>query len=253
MKIPIFFMALCFCKCGMAQTDTLQLKEKPVDTEASVYKFKYTKLIVPSAMIGYGIASLTSDALKQLNHSTMYEINEHRPDHIRLDNYSQFAPAVIVYGLDAAGIKGRHNLKDRSIILGTSLLISSAILLPTKHLVKEERPDSSNNLSFPSGHTATAFATAQFMFREYQDENIWLSLAGYPFAIFTGVYRTLNNKHWVGDVVAGAGVGILSTETAYWLFPLINKFFLKHNSGNSALIYPFYQNKSIGLGMSFNF
>jgi membrane-associated phospholipid phosphatase len=96
--------------------------------------------------------------------------------------------------------------------------------------VREERPDGSNNLSFPSGHTTTAFTTAHFMFREYQDENIWLSLSGYPIAVFTGVYRILNDKHWVGDVVAGAGIGILSTEVAYWLFPKVSQLFSKDHS-----------------------
>ncbi|MBN9294886.1 MAG: phosphatase PAP2 family protein [Flavobacteriia bacterium] len=235
-----------------AQTDSLQLIGKP-DADSAVYLFKYQKLLVPSVFIGYGILSLTSDGLKQLNTSTKHEINEHQPDKIKLDNYTQFAPAAAVYGLNAFGIKGKHSLKDRSIILGTSLLISSAVVLPTKHLVKEDRPDGSNNLSFPSGHTAFAFATAQFMFREYQEDHFWLSLAGYPFAVFTGIYRTLNDKHWVGDVVAGAGIGILSTEAAYWLFPKISKIFHKPNSQNTAFVYPFYQSKTIGLGMSFNF
>lgn len=253
MKKIFFFVLFCSHQWVIAQTDTLQQKEKSVIDTASVYQFKYKKLIIPSVFIGYGVASLTSDALKQLNYSTRFEINEHKPDHIRLDNYSQYAPAILVYGLNAAGIKGKHNLKDRSIILGTSLLISSAIVLPTKHLVREERPDGSNKLSFPSGHTAVAFVTAQFMFREYQGDNFWLSLAGYPFAVFTGIYRTLNDKHWVGNVVAGAGIGILSTEAAYWLFPKISKIFSKANSQNTAFVYPFYQSKTIGLGMSFNF
>ncbi|HBR12700.1 MAG TPA: PA-phosphatase [Chryseobacterium sp.] len=248
-----FFVLFCSHQWVIAQTDTLQQKEKSVIDTASVYQFKYKKLIIPSVFIGYGILSLTSDDLKQLNKSTQYEISEHKPDHIKLDNYSQFVPAVLVYGLNFSGIKGKHSLKDRSIILGTSLLISSAVVLPIKHLVKEERPDGSNNLSFPSGHTAFAFATAQFMFREYQEDHFWLSLAGYPFAVFTGIYRTLNDKHWVGDVVAGAGIGILSTEAAYWLFPKISKIFSKANSQNTAFVYPFYQSKTIGLGMSFNF
>ncbi len=227
--------------------------QKAASDSVSVYHFKYKKLIVPSVFIGYGILSLTSDDLKQLNNSTRYEIGEHQPDKIKLDNYTQYVPAVMVYGLNAIGLKGKHNLKDRSIILGTSLLISSAVVLPTKHLVREERPDGSNNLSFPSGHTTTAFTTAHFMFREYQDENIWLSLSGYPIAVFTGVYRILNDKHWVGDVVAGAGIGILSTEVAYWLFPKVSKLFSKDHSKNSALVYPFYQNKTMGLGLSLNF
>lgn len=253
MKRIILLTMLCFFQWSEAQKSVFQEDKKPIADSLSVYQFGYKKLIVPSVFIGYGILSLTSDDLKQLNKSTQYEISEHKPDHIKLDNYTQFVPAVLVYGLNFSGIKGKHNLKDRSIILGTSLLISSAVVLPTKHLVKEERPDGSNNLSFPSGHTAFAFATAQFMFQEYQDDNFWLSLTGYPFAVFTGIYRTLNDKHWVGDVVAGAGIGILSTEAAYWLFPKISKIFHKPNSKNTAFVYPFYQSKTMGLGMSFKF
>ena len=71
----------------------------------------------------------------------------------------------MVYGLNAIGIKGKHNLRDRTIIYASSQLIAAAFTMPLKYLVKEERPDGSNTLSFPSGHAATAFSSAQFMFR----------------------------------------------------------------------------------------
>lgn len=74
----------------------------------------------------------------------------------------------MAYGYNLAGIKGKHNFKERTIIYGTSQLISAAFVLPLKHLVKEERPEQSNNLSFPSGHTAAAFSSAHFLFREYR-------------------------------------------------------------------------------------
>jgi len=218
-----------------------------------VYQPNYKKLIVPAVFIGYGTISLTSDALKNLNRSTKYEIGEHQPKHIKLDNYTQYLPAVMVYGYNLAGIKGKHNFKERTIIYGTSQVISAAFVLPLKHLVKEERPDGSNHLSFPSGHTTTAFSSAHFLFREYKDENFWLSLSGYPIAIFTGVYRTLNDKHWVGDVVAGAGFGILSTELAYWLFPRINTLFNKKDSKSFTVIYPVADGKNFGAGMVLNF
>ena len=89
---------------------------------------------------------------------------------------------------------------------------------------------------------------AQFLYREYRDTNFWLSISGYPIAIFTGVYRALNNKHWVGDVVAGAGFGILSTEIAYWLYPKINLWFSKNKKDSAFLISPFYQDQAFGLG-----
>ncbi|SMC76017.1 phosphatase PAP2 family protein [Moheibacter sediminis] len=210
-------------------------------------RLNYKNLIVPVVFVSYGIASLKVNELQQLNLSTRTEIHEHSPDHIRLDNYTQYAPAVMVYGLNAAGIKGKNNFKDRTIIYASSQLISAAFVVPLKHIVGEERPDGSNNKSFPSGHTATAFSSAQFMFREYKDSNFLLSISGYSFAVFTGVYRALNDKHWVGDIVAGAGFGILSTELAYFLYPKISSAFSGKN--NDTMVIPFYQNKSFGIGL----
>lgn len=207
----------------------------------------YKKLIVPTVFIGYGVASLGIKDIKQLNFSTKSEIDEHKPDHIKLDNYTQYMPALLVYGLNGMGIKGKHGFVDRSVIYATSQLITAGFVVPLKRLVKEERPDGSNKQSFPSGHTATAFSTAHFMFKEYRDEHFWLGVSGYSFAIFTGVYRTLNDKHWVGDVVAGAGIGILSTELAYWLYPKMNNLFKGKQKQSSTMVMPFYQNKTAGL------
>ncbi|MGE8428963.1 MAG: phosphatase PAP2 family protein [Sphingobacterium sp.] len=217
------------------------------------YRPHLTSLIVPTAFIGFGVASLSINGLKNLNLSTKDEISEHQLKHSNLDNYSQYVPAVMVYGLNALGVQGKHNFKDRTVIYLTSQLISGAMVIPLKHIVKEVRPDSSNNLSFPSGHTATAFSSAQFMFHEYHDSNFWLSISGYPFAIFTGTYRAINNKHWVGDIVAGAGFGILATELAYWAYPRINHLLFNDSKTTSATLMPFYQHKQFGLSYAKQF
>ena len=216
-------------------------------TTNTAYKFSAKKLIIPAVMMSYGALSLTSDAFKNINTHTRHETREHFIAGATIDNYMQYAPAVAVYGLNIGGIKGEHNFKDRTIIYVTSQLITSAIVLPTKRMIGEERPDGSNNLSFPSGHTATAFSSAHFMFMEYKDTNFWLSISGYPIAAATGIYRVLNDKHWVGDVVAGAGVGILSTEIAYWLFPTMSKWFSHNTNKSSIVLMPFYQSKRAGL------
>lgn len=221
-------------------------------TNAS-YKLRYSNFIVPTLFIGLGVASLSSDGLKKLNSSTKDEIAEHKLSHLTLDNYSQYVPALMVYGLNVFGVKGKHNFRDRTVIYLTSQLISGAMVIPLKHLVKEVRPDSSNALSFPSGHTATAFSSAQFMYHEYYDSNFWLSISGYPFAVFTGIYRTINNRHWVGDVVAGAGFGILSTELAYWLHPKINQLLFKNKPNSSSMVMPFYQNRQFGVSYARQF
>ena len=252
--VTIIVLACSNIYFGQVKSDSAELRKQDIEIYGdSVYKASYKKLIIPTVFIGFGVVSLSSDALKNLNSSTKYEIGEHQPKHITLDNYTQYLPAAMVYGYNLAGIKGKHNLKERTIIYGTSQLISAAFVLPLKHLVKEERPDGTNHLSFPSGHTTTAFSSAHFLFREYEDENIWLAISGYPIAIFTGVYRTLNDKHWVGDVVAGAGFGILSTELAYWLFPSVNKLFNKKESKTTTMIYPVLEPKSIGAGFVLNF
>lgn len=235
--------------------DTIGTKKKHdfSHTPAQAGQLRYSDFIVPTVFIGFGIASLSSDGIKKLNSSTKDEIAEHQLSHMKLDNYSQYVPAIMVYGLNLWGVKGKHNLSDRTVIYLTSQLISAAMVVPLKHLVKEVRPDSSNALSFPSGHTATAFSSAQFMYREYRDSNFWLSISGYPFALFTGIYRSINNRHWVGDIVAGAGFGIASTELAYWLHPKINKLLFKKQSNLSSMVMPFYQNKQFGLQYSRQF
>ncbi|SHH21857.1 PAP2 superfamily protein [Chryseobacterium oranimense] len=252
--LSLFVLAsVCGKFSAQSSNDTIQVQEPKQDSSIVLNteknNFNYKRLIVPTVFIGYGVASLTVKDLKKLNFSTRDEINEHKPDHIKLDSYTQFAPTALVYGLNAIGVEGKHNFRDRTIIYGTSMLITSAITIPLKHIVKEERPDESNNLSFPSGHTAIAFASAQFMFREYKDTNFLLGISGYSLAVFTGIYRMLNDKHWVGDVVAGAGFGILSTELAYWLYPKINTMLGGKNKNTATMVMPFYQDKSIGIGL----
>ncbi len=108
------------------------------------------------------MVSLTSGALKDLNRSTKYEIGEHQPSKIKLDNYTQYLPAVMVYGYNLAGIKGKHNFKERTIIYGTSQLLSAAFVMPLKYLVKEERPDGSNSCLFPQGIQQRLFHRLSF-------------------------------------------------------------------------------------------
>lgn len=259
--ISIFILSTVLNRINAQANDSTAIQE-PIQDSMTISgipksKLNYKSLIVPAAFITYGVAGLSVRGLKELNRDTKIEVDEHKPTRIKFDDYTQYAPGLIVYGLNMAGVKGKHNLRDRTIIYASSQLIAAAFTLPLKYTVKEERPDRSNTMSFPSGHAATAFSNAQFMFREYKDTNFLLSLSGYPFAIFTGVYRILNDKHWLGDVVAGTGFGILSTELAYWLFPKIDNLLRGKNKNknvlSSTMVMPFYQNKAIGIGLVKNF
>lgn len=217
-------------------------------------KFNYKQLIIPSLLIGYGVVGIESDDLKFVNAGIKEEVNENIDEKITIDDFSQYAPAVSVYALNLAGIKGKNNLRDRSIILGTSYLLVASSVFTMKSITKEQRPDGSGFNSFPSGHTATAFAGAEFLWQEYSDVSIWYGISGYLVATGTGIFRIYNDKHWLTDVVAGAGIGILSTKIAYWLFPYIDKHIFKSKKNiDTAMVAPFYNGKQMGLGMVVQF
>ena len=86
-----------------------------------------------------------------------------------------------------------------------------------KAIVKEERPDHSDNKSFPSGHAAMAFAAARSIDKEFRSESIWIPIAGYAAATAIGVERVARDRHHWYDVVAGAAVGVGSAELTWWL------------------------------------
>lgn len=97
----------------------------------------------------------------------------------------------------------------------------ASVVNTIKYTAHVRRPDKSNYKSFPSGHTATAFMAAMMMHKEYGDRSPWYSISAFTVATATGISRILNNRHWLSDVLAGAGIGILSTELGYYLADLI--------------------------------
>ncbi len=215
--------------------------------------FPVNSFIVPAAMIAYGVTSLNNHKLKDWNAELKEEIWDEKPHkQIHIDNYLQFAPAAAVYGLNAMGIHGKHNFKDRTILYGMSTLIMSGTVFAVKKYAAYERPDGSNKLSFPSGHTANAFMSAEFLRQEYKDVSPWYGVAGYAVAAATGYLRMYNNKHWFGDVVAGAGIGIASTKMAYWLYPKMQHW-ISPNKDLHTVVMPTYQNGAVGLGLVHSF
>jgi membrane-associated phospholipid phosphatase len=169
---------------------------------------------------------------------------------IHLDDYFQFAPAAITFGLEVAGVKGKHNALQTSIIYVMSNVFLNVLVVPTKRYTQELRPDSSNNLSFPSGHTSEAFASAELMRMEYQETQPWLGVAGYAMAVTTGYLRMYNNKHWISDVIAGAGIGIASTRLSYLIYDKVSSHIQNKKKAKShTLLLPSYQNHQLGFNL----
>jgi membrane-associated phospholipid phosphatase len=151
------------------------------------------------------------------------------------------------------GVKGASSLRDRTAVLAISSMIMGSTVLTLKYLTNIERPDGSRRNSFPSAHSATVFMGAEFLYQEYKNVSIWYGIGGYVLATGTGLLRMYNNRHWFTDVCAGAGIGILSTKLAYWIYPSIAHKIFKRETCSEPKIVPFYDGKQIGIDLAIEF
>ena len=209
--LPLFFLLIFYRGFGQSP-DTVR------------YRPSVGSLVLGGGMVAYGFAALKWQPLVSFDHSVRSVVWEKNP-HSRLpvDDYLQYAPALTVYVLNAAGVKGKHDLRDRTVIYIMANAVLGAAVLGLKHVISAERPDGSGDDGFPSGHSATAFAAAEFLRQEYQGRSVWYGIAGYTAAVGTSFFRVYNDKHWVSEVVAGAAIGFLSAKAAYWVWPVVER------------------------------
>lgn len=185
--------------------------------------------LAPAILIGAGVATM-EDRLWYDRYDAYECIQRNYPDfHTSVDDYLWVLPAATVYGLNLAGVKGKNNFVDRSVVYLVSLTLAGLSTTFLKTATNVARPDGSDDRSFPSSHTAFAFVSATFLHEEFKDKSIWFSIAGYSVATATGVLRMMNNEHWMSDVLVGAGLGILTTKIVYWVDPL-----LRNRPGNNS-------------------
>ena len=122
--------------------------------------------------------------------------------------YVQMAAGAALYGVGEIGGHSKMANVGRDIV--RAQVLSQALVQGTKFTVQRERPDGSNNQSFPSGHTASMFATASVLNRYYG----WKAgLPAYALGAYVGSARMAWNKHHISDVVMGAGFGLAAGRT----------------------------------------
>ena len=86
-----------------------------------------------------------------------------------------------------------------------SVVAAAFIVAPLKLGTRRRRPDGSDKLSFPSGHTATAFALSTVLARRHGAR---LGLPAYGLALMVPAARMGRKRHHFSDAVAGACIGI---------------------------------------------
>ena len=163
------------------------------------------------AMIGSGLLLSSSSFNDELIHYDNYFSSSNT-----VADIMRFSPAALMIGLKVCGVEGKSDWNRLVAVDGFASLMTCGIVGVLKYSINKERPDGSDNRSFPSGHAAISFMTATMLHKEYGETvSPWFSVIGYGTATAVSLSRVYDNKHWCSDVLVGASIGIFSTEFSY--------------------------------------
>ncbi|HSZ71268.1 MAG TPA: phosphatase PAP2 family protein [Cytophagaceae bacterium] len=133
-----------------------------------------------------------------------------------IDDYIDQVPLVMAFVTGyVPGTKARHSNGRRLWMFVQAQVLTSVGVAALKYYSHELRPNGSDYLSFPSGHTAQAFMGAALFDLEYPGQMKGLKIGLYSLAGLTGMLAMMNDRHWASDVLFGAGVGMLSVRLLY--------------------------------------
>lgn len=122
------------------------------------------------------------------------------------NKYLQILPNIfytIGFGFDFY-FNSNEESKRRAIGMTKATIYSDLITEILKRSANEKRPNG-GGLSFPSGHTTSAFAFASFVASEHP---WYIGIPAYVMASYVGFCRMHDNHHYLHDVMAGATIGM---------------------------------------------
>lgn len=183
--------------------------------EKWIQKNPYKGLIAPTILIGVGAGMINNPIYDRKDFKTDLDNLFSGFNGTHIDDYLIYTPYVGLVALNLAKIPCENDFINTSMIILKSEIINLALTFALKNLTGIERPNGQDNLSWPSGHTSEAFLAATIVNREFRYKSKWIGVGAYTVAGTVGLFRMLNNKHWVSDVLAGAGIGILSANITY--------------------------------------
>ena len=211
--------------------------------------FAPQQLIVPGVVIAVGAATSIGHWFDPVNEAVRDGMADIRGDHyFHADDYLQYLPVAAYLGMGACGIKSRHGIVSRLMAGATAYAAMGIMVNVLKYTVKEPRPDSGARSSMPSGHTATAFMGAELVRLEY---GTGYAIGAYFVAAGIAFCRLYNNRHWLNDVIMGAGIGILSARIGYWMLPLYRRWLkLDSRDGIAFAAVPAFEPGTRSLGVA---
>lgn len=212
-------------------------------------RFRATQLIAPVSFITIGALGVGERApLRSVSVAVDDKFREWSAGkRYHFDDYIQYLPVALYLTLDYMGVPAKHSFGERAAVAAVTYLSVVALSQGVKYTVREPRPDTGTRNSFPSGHTTTAFAGAELVRTEYG----WgVGMAAYAMAATVGIMRMYNGRHWLNDVVAGMGFGILSARIGYWMLPLNRYIFRIPQKGQALIATPLYDSNTRAFGVS---
>lgn len=190
--------------------------------ESNVTHTTYLKpaaVIIPASMILYGCLKPAVGGIRQLDDDIMANIKTNHPGfHTKADDYLMWAPTASIYLMDALHIKTKHSFAEHVILDAGSVAIAGGVGFVMRKISHGIDDYNTQGTKFPSGHTTNAFRGAEIFHQELKESHPVLSYSGYLVAATVGVLRIYNKSHLLTEVLAGAGLGMLSSKLTYWVF-----------------------------------
>ena len=167
-----------------------------------------TAIVLGAGGAAAGIAHIWDDDLKQEVETSVRLNDALQPG----NTYGSF-PVQVVIGVGMYSL-GRMFDSSQLGVAGADVMraqfVSQMWVQALKFSVQRTRPDESDDLSFPSGHSASAFATAAVLRRHFG----WkVGVPAYVIAGYVATARVHDNRHYLSDVVFGAAMGIAGERT----------------------------------------
>lgn len=208
-RVTGFVLVICFVQ-PILPTETFAQQK-----DSTLWVVKPVDVIMP---VSLALGGLITQG--KISRHLQKNVVRHYPNfHTNVDDYLVYAPGVLSLGLASSGVKGKHKLGDQIILAFLSNVIAQGVTQSLKRIISYPRPNAEDNHSFPSGHSTTAFTNATLLHEEYGKRSVLYTIGGYTTATAVGGMRILNNKHWLADVLMGAGVGIGATKVLYISYP----------------------------------
>ena len=242
-KITIFALIfLPFLLKGQIQKDTLKTSKKTT--------LKIKQFILPASLIVVGSSLSGSHFEKEIKNS-FHDGSEHDIDFtLPIDDLIQYAPIIELYTADVLGIEAKNHWFDQTKYLAIANIITAGITHAGKNIINKQRPNGADH-AFPSGHTSFSFTNASVLYHEFKDTAPGFAYSGYAVTTLVGGLRVVNNKHWISDVLVGAGVGILVTKLVYHFEPL--KKWNPFKNKDNVMLLPTINDEQVGVFFRLDF